>query len=127
MKPLAYYTTYSQPYPTKEDFGRVFVYKAGKIVYEGDLSSWPTVKDNYKSGYTIEKINDREAYLAAREAYSAERKRLRDEFKADLFEDNGVTDNPKAERAYEMALEYADSNNLGDIQLIFQDLASLIR
>jgi hypothetical protein len=35
----------------------------------------------------------------AREAYSAETSRLEEQFKADLFDEHGVTGNPKAERA----------------------------
>jgi hypothetical protein len=127
MKPIEYYSNRTITYPSKHDFGKVFVYRAGKTVYEGDLKDWPTVKDKYGVGYAVEKLLDLEAWRAARIAYDAELKRRNEEFKADLFEEHSVTGHPKAEKAFQLAWRYGHSSGLGEIANYFDDLVELIK
>jgi hypothetical protein len=60
-----------------------------------------------------------------RRAYNVAITALQVEFKADLFEDYGVTGNPKAERAYAIAQD----NTSGYLELyeFFGELVDLIR
>lgn len=126
MKPFSYYNTRTIEYPNKGQFGKVFVYRAGKVVYEGDLATWPLHEDKYADGYTIEKAYDREAWLERRAAYDAEGQRLRDEFKADLLEEHGMTGHPKAEKAFELAREFGEGD-FHKTSIYFYDLVDLIK
>ncbi len=127
MKPISYYSTRALAYPNKHDFGKVFVYRAGKTVHEGDLKDWWKVKDQYKVGYTVETQPDLEAWRAARNAYSEEAARLQAEFKVDLIEEHGVTGHPKAERVFNLAWEYGHSSGLSEVADYFDDLVGLIK
>lgn len=127
MKPIEYYSTRTLSYPSKDDFGTVYVYRGGRTVYQGPLSTWSEHKEQYAVGFTIEKEYDRDAWLNARAVYNTEGARLAEEFKRDLFEDNGVTDNPKAEKAYTIAYNMAGSHGYSDIKDAFEDLVELIK
>ena len=52
--------------------------------------------------------------------------RLEEEFKRDLFEDLGITNNPKAEKLYSKAWELGHSAGYSEIYLDAQDLVELI-
>lgn len=63
---------------------------------------------------------------AKRKAYRDEDKRLYEQFKKDLFEEYGVTNNPKVEQAYSLAYAYGHSCGLNEIQNYFSELVDLI-
>lgn len=63
---------------------------------------------------------------AKRKAYRDEDKRLYEQFKKDLFEEYGVTNNPKVEQAYSLAYAYGHSCGLNFIQAYFSELVDLI-
>lgn len=46
--------------------------------------------------------------------------------KKDLFEEYGVTNNPKVEQAYSLAYAYGHSCGLNEIQNYFSELVDLI-
>ena len=68
-----------------------------------------------------------EEFLASREAWHSDRTRLEGVFKADLFAEHGVTDNPKAERCWELAWEYGHPSGLMEVANYFDDLVDLIK
>lgn len=68
----------------------------------------------------IDEYNDK------REAYREEEKKLYEQFKKDLFEEYGVTNNPKVEKAYELAYSYGHSNGYNDIECYFSEFVDLI-
>jgi hypothetical protein len=49
------------------------------------------------------------------------------EFKADLLADEGVSDNPLADKAYSIAYEHGHSSGMSEVRTEFYDLADLIR
>lgn len=127
LKNFDYYTTYHTPSPVQDDFRKVYVYKAGKVLVDGQ--SQREVGDNLagfrNSGCTVETVFDDEGYREARARRMAERNALLTEFKADLFSEHGFElDNPKAERALRIAED--ERSNLREIAELFDDLAQLI-
>lgn len=62
-----------------------------------------------------------------RQAYAKERGRLEQEFKEDLLEENGVTDNPKADLCYQKAWEIGHHGGLSEVEIVFSDLVELIQ
>jgi len=74
---------------------------------------WPEAKDP-----------DRQA---KREAYNADEARLLREFKADMFEDCGVTGHPKADKAFDIAWSHGHASGLYDVYCYFSELAELLR
>lgn len=130
MKDWSYYSTRTLTYPRRDDFGKVFVYRAGKTVYEGDLATWESVRKNYAVGYTVEKVHDHEAFLAARQAYAAEGDRLIEEFKRDLRVYHDVEApafDEKFQKAFALAWQYGHSGGYAEVANYFDDLVELIK
>jgi hypothetical protein len=70
---------------------------------------------------------DEAAYEAAREAYRVGRSNIEAEFKRDLFDEHGVTDNVKAEKAYSIANEERSGEGYEKIADYFDTLVVLIK
>lgn len=49
------------------------------------------------------------------------------EFKKDLFEEYGVSNNPKAEKCYSIAYELGHSNGYNEIGYYFSEIVELIK
>lgn len=130
MKPIEYYTTNTVEYPVKPAFTKVFLYRQGKVVFSGTTEEYNLFKQRvspeYGSGGALEKHLDQDAYNDAMLKYRAEHCRLMEEFKNDLFEENGVQDNPKREKCYYMALERGHDGGLNSVATEFADLVDLI-
>lgn len=60
------------------------------------------------------------------ECYNAETQRLFNLWKEDLFEEYGVTDNPKAEKAFNLAYDYGYDCGDQSIETYFSELVELI-
>jgi hypothetical protein len=129
MKDLAYYTTVPLALPSATDFKKVYVYKRGKVVIDG--KPYEEVKDQFGSfradGCTIETEEDKEGYRAARAKYNQARQALTEEFKRDLFAENGVAGHPKAEEAYSIAYNERSNGGFQEIMDLFEDIAALLR
>jgi hypothetical protein len=76
-------------------------------------SPWPT------------KINAQEEAL--KKAYRDEVQQLREQFKQDLFEEHGVTGNPKAQRCFELAWEHGHAEGKHEVIIYFEDFVELIK
>lgn len=63
---------------------------------------------------------------AAFHAYNAETIRLTNLFKADLFEEYGVADNPKADDAFNLAWQHGHSAGYSEVANYFDDFVRLI-
>lgn len=126
MKDISYYSTNTLPYPNPDHFKVVYVYQHGKTVAQVPGDKWNDVKGKYV-GMVTEIVRDDDALKKARAEYGAETSRLTAEFRADLFEDNGVTDNPKAAKAYSLAWDYGHASGLGEVKQYFEDLVDLIK
>jgi len=128
MKPFDYYKKNPLPYPSKDEYTTVFVYSKGAVVWEGTYAEFRSRNDaGVFKGMLIEKIVDESRLKVARQAYGVEESRLEQEFKNDLFEYHGVTDNPKAGKCYGIAYDYGHAYGYSEIASHFDTLVDLIK
>ena len=127
MKPFSYYSKPQISYPLKINYITFYVYDKGACIYsEGSLSN---TKSNLKEDYpnaVIQEVLDEDAYYDHRKEYDDERKKLYQEFQNDLFEEYGVSDNPKKFKCFELAWEYGHSSGYEEVYNHFGDLVELI-
>ena len=91
------------PFPNKADFTTTYYYEHGQCVFQ--VGPGEEVPENLH-GFVREIALDKDAYFAKVDERKAEGRRLKEKFKADLFDDLDITDNPKAELLFNLALEY---------------------
>lgn len=60
-------------------------------------------------------------------AYREETQRLKDLFKADLLEEHGVTNNPKADKCFELAWSEGHSAGFSEVASYFEEFVELIK
>lgn len=111
------------PYPRKKDYTVVYVTFRGELVGKWSNTEWYQLKE--KPNGTTENAVDDDAYLAAMNAYRAEKNRLFEQFKADMFEYFGVTNNPKVGKAWEIANDRGDT--IQDKFDEFEEIVELIQ
>jgi hypothetical protein len=75
----------------------------------------------------IQEVFDDLLYRADMKHYNEERLKLEEEFKQDLFEEFGVTDNPKREKAYAYAWEHGHANGFSEVYNVFDGIVELIK
>ena len=63
---------------------------------------------------------------ALKKAHNEDTARLEDQFRADLFEEYGVSGHPKANLCYSKAWEHGHSAGLSEVALYFEDFVELI-
>lgn len=61
------------------------------------------------------------------EAYNAEESRVIEKFKADMFDDLGISDNPKRNELYRVAWDYGHSSGIQEVYNYALDLVDLIK
>ncbi len=114
MKPIEYYSTPRVAYPdspVKPYMTKTHTAAQAKE-YAEKLEQYESEMPSYKSG---------------KDAYYREEQLLLLEFKTDLFEKHGVTDNPKRENCYSIAWERGHSSGLGEVMNYFSDFVELIK
>jgi hypothetical protein len=109
--------------------------------YENKLKSGPRFYDERIELQKLQKISDLspaqklrvqelkefiESAKKQNELYDAETKRLYNLWKKDLFEEYGVTNNPKVEKAYTLAYDYGHSMGYSSIESYFSEFVELI-
>lgn len=126
MKPFDYYGTADIPYPVKSEYVIIYVYSEGKILWQGRGENSAEVRKQYPDAL-IESHFDKEAYGERVGAHRDAMAKKENEFIQDLFEEFGVTDNPKKGLCYSIA--YADGHAYGfsEIYSKFSDLVELIK
>jgi hypothetical protein len=131
MKPFEYYSKSTIPYPNKKDYVTIFVYNAGKVVWQGPDSEFsnsnPEVATATSGKYVTQKVTDEEGYIKAQLEYGKEDQKLHAEFQNDLFEEFGVVDNPKRFRAFSYAWQEGHAGGYADVYNVFADIVELIR
>ena len=128
MKPFDYYSKLQTLYPNKKDYITLYVYDKGACIYSE--SSLSNTKSNLKEDYpnaVIQEVLDEEGYKAHRKEYHDERNKLHQEFQNDLFEDYGVSDNPKRFKCFDLAWEHGHSSGFEEVYNYFGDFVELIR
>jgi hypothetical protein len=126
MKPFDYYDKPQTLYPIKKDYITFYVYDKGLCITKsfGFEKSKKQLMDEYPNA-VIQEVLDEEAYKAHLKEYKDECSKLRQEFENDLFEEFGVSDNPKRNRALHYAEEKGDSYS--EIYDVFCDIVELIK
>ena len=126
MKPWKYYSTVEIPYPNRDEFTNVFVYSRGRVMWQGPFVEYKSRSSEF-SGMLVEKTVNEEGLKAQRIAYGIEQSRLEQEFKADLFEEHGVTDHPKANAVYSIAYQYGHHSGHEEVASHFDTFVDLIK
>jgi hypothetical protein len=127
MKPFYYYQTTTLSHPHKNDYTIYYVYHKGEKIWEGSYEDYKNNSDiPFPQGFVFEKYVNEEAYKEDLRNYNLEINKLRQEFKNDLFEEFGVTDNPKREKCFQLAVDYR-SSNLENVYEAFADFVDLIK
>lgn len=111
------YTKYKNPckYPNSLEIPRLM----------GNTPTEAEIKEYLHDKETFEKAKaEYEKNRAAHQEAEAERIR---QFKVDLFAAYGVTEHPKAERAFSLAWELGHSAGLHETETFFSDLVDLIK
>lgn len=87
------------------------------------------VLDNIAEGVYETKIKYQPGKAAKeqREAYHADRGRLRDLFRDDLLKENGIVDHPKAQVLWELAWEEGHANGYIEVVMYFEKFLPLIK
>ena len=128
MKPFDYYSKPQTVYPNKKDYITYYVYDKGEVLHCGTCIHQPVskLKEVYPNA-VIQEVLDEEEYKAQRKRYSDESAKLYKEFQNDLFEDYGVSDNPKRFKCFDLAWEYGHSSRLDEVYNCFGDFVELIQ
>lgn len=66
-------------------------------------------------------------YKSDMEEYRGKSKQREAEFKTDLLEEYGVTDHPKADKAFSIAWDIGHSNGFSEIEHYFTELLPLLK
>jgi len=128
MKPFDYYSKQKTDYPNKNNYYTFYVYDKGVVLWSGP--NWEKDKAELREEYPnalIQEVLDEDAYKARRQEYDVESAKLDREFQNDLFEDYGVSDNPKRFKCFELAWEHGHSSGLEEVYGYFGDLVVLIQ
>ena len=121
MKPFNYYETHKIPYPNKRDYTTFFAYDRGKCLET--RPNFYTSKGQIEGDYpdaVIQEVLDEDAYKAHSKEYRDECTKLHEEFQNDLFEDYGVSDNPKGSSVLHLL------GNAGILPVIARSITSLV-
>ena len=128
MKPFDYYSKPQTLYPNKQNYIKYYVYDRGKVLwsafgYEKDKAE---LKEEYPNA-VIQEVLDEEGYKEHQKQYGEETHKLYEEFVNDLFEEFGVTDNPKRHKAFQVAWQQGHAYGFEEVYNKFDDLVELIR
>ena len=121
MKPFDYYSKNQVPYPNKLDYITLFVYDKGECIHSVSAQSVS------KSTLVFQEVFDNKAYEKQLKLHRGEESRLYEEFQQDLFEDYGVSDNPKRFKCFALAWERGHSSGYSEVHGVFGDLVELIK
>ena len=125
MKPFDYYSKPQTVYPNKKDYITYYAYDKGNVLHCGSYQALGNLKKHYPNA-VIQEVLDEDAYKAQRKQYSDESAKLYKEFQNDLFEDYGVSDNPKRFKCFDLAWEHGHSSGLEEVYNYFGDFVKLI-
>jgi hypothetical protein len=131
MKSFDYYSKTQTLYPNKKDYITFYVYDKGVCICEEKSGSvtGSITKSHLNQKYlnaVIQEVLDEDGYKAHQKQYTEEKHKLYEEFVNDLFENFNVTDNPKRQKAFDLAWEKGHANGLEEVYNEFYDLVELI-
>ena len=128
MKPFDYYSKPQTLYPNKQNYIKYYVYDRGKVLWSafGYEKSKSQLEKEYPNA-VIQVVMDNEGYNEHKKQYGEETHKLYEEFVNDLFEEFGVTDNPKRHKAFQVAWQQGHAYGFEEVYNKFDDLVELIR
>jgi hypothetical protein len=130
LKNFGYYNEIGMDYPDRAAYGKVFVYNKGKVIVNGtnaSMVSHSALADYKKQNFAVETVYDTDAYNAARREYGQLEGQKTAEFRDDLFDEHGVTGNPRAQKCYDIAWSYGHSAGFSEVANYFSELVDLIK
>jgi len=130
MKAMHYYSTVGVNYPGRDQYTKVFVYRAGTVLVDGILQSVMPPDDlklHKQKGDTIEYVFDQEAFNAALLIYTNKEHQLYLEFKGDLFDAHDVLNNPKRDLLFDKAWALGHASGFSEVKSYFEELVDLIK
>lgn len=131
MKPFEYYSTPQTICPNEEDCTTIYVYDKGELLFVGFSST--NTKNELMQTYpnaVIQEVLDEEKYRSQINQFYDEIHKLHREFESDLFEEFGVSDNPKRflllqkVKDIQCAIDVSDFDEIYDL---FGNLVDLIK
>lgn len=132
MKPFKYYSKLQTLYPNKKDYITFYVYDKGECICEEKSSSatGSITKSHLNQKYpnaVIQEVFDENAYKVHRKEYENEHNKFYREFQNDLFEEYGVSDNPKRFNCFDLAWEHGHPSGYEEVYNYFSDFVELIK
>jgi hypothetical protein len=112
---------------------RIYVYKNGAVAHQfesdEEFKQWKTDNNIRIIGAVPNErvCTNEEEVKASRIKYNTEENLLHQEFKNDLFEEFGVTDNPKKELLFDKAWDDGHYAGYSEVYNCFEGLVDLIR
>jgi hypothetical protein len=128
MKPFDYYSKSSITYPVKQDYTTYYVYDKGEVI--GKFAAWERSKAGLKELYpnaVIQDILDESAFKVHQAQYNEKTQKLAQEFEDDLFDEFGVSDNPKRYKCFSLAWENGHAHGYSEVYNHFSDYVELIK
>jgi hypothetical protein len=126
MKPFDYYKTVDIHYPIKSAYETIYVYSKGEILWQGKGEKLTEVRKRYPDAL-IETHLDKDAFSEQVSLHRTALAKKADEFIKDLFEEFGVTDNPKKGLCYSIAYDMGHAYGFSEVYSKFSDLVELIK
>ena len=115
----------SVSYPQKRDFTVFHVYKGGKVI--ATELSHEEVTEYHNGSYVIEKVEDNDEYIRARNNYNQIVAKSNEWFQYALKSHHGVQHHPKAGKVYQMAWDDGHSSGYDSVANSFDELVELIK
>lgn len=126
MKPFEYYSNVSIKYESSKKYITYYVYHKGDCIFQGSVEEYNKAMDSFPKNAIIQKVYDRVNHRNSLSEYNKKLSMLKEEFKADLFKEFGVSNNPKRDLCFERAYDIGHSFGYSEVYNVFSDLVDLI-
>jgi len=129
MKPFDYYSKPQTPYPSKWGYTTRYVYDKGELISKFVANSdfeMAVLKGLHPSA-VVQDVLDKDAFKAHLVRYNEETQKLAQEFEDDLFDEFGVSDNPKRHKCFGLAWENGHAYGYQEVYSHFSDYVELIK
>lgn len=128
MKSFDYYSNPQTPYPSKKGYTSYYVYDNGVVI--GKFAAHERPKAGLEVLYpnaVIQAVLDEDAFKAHLVRYNEETQKLAQEFQDDMFDEFGVSDNPKRYKCFAIAWESGHAHGHQEVYNHFSDYVELIQ
>ena len=128
MKAFEYYSKPQIAYANKLDYITFYVYDKGEVIDQmaAFYRSKKSLEEEYPNA-VIQEVVDEDSYETHRRLYNEETQKLAQEFQDDLFDEFGVSDNPKRHKCFALAWERGHAYGHSEVHSHFGDYVELIK